>query len=120
MSYNLKEAQGEWSILETVLGGGPKRRHALMGQLGSASHKDFRAIMGQLRLLSIHGCPLPVGVRQPNIHSLWKLEFVDGKSRTRVPVYELKMTPLEWRLYFIVSSRQNKEIEIIYVVQKKK
>jgi hypothetical protein len=114
MRYEPAQAAGDWKLLEVVRNG----RHPLSEAYSEANDADLMDIFQALRLLRAAGQPPDLELGNPDLQKAGSCKLPE--LRRSVDVYVLKAKPSGWRLYFHVKNRENREIEFLHAVHKKR
>jgi hypothetical protein len=113
MHYDPLAAKTDWELLEVVRRG---RRPCSDAYVEEANAKELANIFSELRLLQAAGCP------PDRLRGAPEVEIVDRyvNGTLRIPVWVLKAKPSGWRLYFYVRDREQRIIEFLHAVRKKR
>jgi hypothetical protein len=112
MRYDRAEATDDWSLLEVV----DRGRCLCSDEFLEANDEELARVFGELRLLRAAGCPPDETKGSPEIGK------VTGKCKgehAKSTFYVLKAKPTGWRLYFMIQSREQREVVFLYAVCKK-
>lgn len=109
MRYNVRAATDDWVLFETA-------RAGKLAISGIPLDDDLLDMYHALRLLKAAGCPPDKTRGNPEV-DVWRSKCKGEHSKS--VFYVLKAKPGRWRLYFLVTSRERREITFLLAVEKK-
>ncbi len=112
MRYDRSAATDDWRLFEVV----DRGRYPCSDEYADANDEELGRLLAELRLLRAAGCPPDETKGSPEIGP------VTGKctgDHTKTTYYVLKAKPTGWRLYFMIYSREQREVVFLYAVNKK-